>query len=110
MDSENTNGVNPEAFKSVEAQLEELERVKVLLKQFTEGELAKYFNEILAARLGEIDKNLRVADDIKTVKFLQGEGNGVNFWSMLPKILVERMEEDVKMARAQLTVQKETSK
>ena len=97
-----------EALESVEDQLRELERVKVLLAEFNETEIAKYFVEICKNRLSEINKDLQVADDIKTVKFLQGQGNSVDFWLKLPQVLVERMETDIKMARAQLDAKKES--
>lgn len=87
----------------------ELQHLKSLLEEFNKTEIAGLFRETLRNRLHEIDKNLRTADTIEEVKFLQGEGNGVSFWEILPEIMLERVMIDLDIAKAQLKETEEES-
>lgn len=80
----------------------EQERMLRLLEDFKKSEVAKYFDEVLDAALGEVDRALRTADTLERVKYLQGKGDGLNYWQLLPDTLTETWTRRVAAARAEL--------
>jgi len=62
------------------------------LEDFIKSNLWKDFEVTLQRRLGVIGKELMTAETIEEVKMLQGEGLGVNFWKLLPNMVLNVME------------------
>lgn len=94
--------------EATEESIRELSHLKGLLEEFNKSELATHFKETLRDRLQEIDRDLRNAGTIEEVKFLQGESLGVNFWEILPIVMLERIKVDLEIAKSNREAQEES--
>lgn len=94
--------------EALEKYIAEAESLHTLIEDFNKSEIAKRFAETLDKRMDEVMKDLQVANDIKDVKLLQGEGKGLAFWREMPTVMVETLQAQIITARAELAAEKET--
>ena len=66
------------------------------MKHFMQSAVFADFDYLCGMRMQAVQNDMVGADSLEKLKHLQGEYNGVAYWRLLPRTLLESMQEEEK--------------